>query len=277
MNCSVEFKQAVWTSTWVIPAILASTNAIVLPYLWYLAVVFDLRRKGKPAQLANVLVPTNALLICAWTFGAVHYTSLSIFNYFNEEPEWISGVVWLFLAPAEVWFSWKRTEPILRPTSAKVHQILRHVVNFLPFCFILPAAQVAIPTTVGSETRRLISLLLIAIGDSPIALFDMFFALTFYQYTRRLGQNLEDLDPKLQIIAKYGLISSLFSFTAVTAVISAIIIFLLDMKLSPCSWIGYHLAWVLAEICVYATGVLMILMKVGPWSFPGSTQSKEKP
>ncbi|KAJ3349163.1 hypothetical protein HDU83_000721 [Entophlyctis luteolus] len=299
MSCGPEAQLVVHYMTWIVPITFVASNLIVLPASVYMITVLEPREVKQTPRVSRLLVPTNGLFISVWIFGAFYFTFSGMFYYYYEAEMWMSAVSWAFMAGAEVsfvssknapnfllfheqiimatikqaWFSWKRSETILRPKSDMGAVILKRLLNALPAICLTPVLQICIPNSTDKETRRLITLILILIGGTPVVLLDVYFAYTFYYYTRNMETILCEVNPKLQVIARYGFASSVCGLMIVNFVAIAVVSFLLDPTLTGCSWITYHIAWILTDCAMYAIGVILLIMKVSLFRVTKSTNT----
>ncbi|KAJ3388820.1 hypothetical protein HDU84_009420 [Entophlyctis sp. JEL0112] len=276
MSCGPETQLVVHYMTWIVPITFVASNLIVLPASVYMITVLEPREVKQTPRVSRLLVPTNGLFISVWIFGAFYFTFSGMFYYYYEAEMWMSAVSWAFMAGAEVsfaWFSWKRSETILRPKSDMGAVILKRLLNALPAICLTPVLQICIPNSTDKETRRLITLILILIGGTPVVLLDVYFAYTFYYYTRNMETILCEVNPKLQVIARYGFASSVCGLMIVNFVAIAVVSFLLDPTLTGCSWITYHIAWILTDCAMYAIGVILLIMKVSLFRVTKSTNT----
>ncbi|KAJ3071060.1 hypothetical protein HDU98_005883 [Podochytrium sp. JEL0797] len=219
---------------------------------------------GKIKKLENApspfLTPANILLLLMSAISPFYYIALYFYTLLNTALTFsVLMVLLLFLEIIYSRFSWIRSESIIRrqttPFSFKAFQYL---LNFSNVVCVAPLVLILITR----NTTNIFVILSIILSAGSILTLDAFYATSFYRHIKSLS-GLSVPDPKLRIIAVYGLWSCCFALATFAVAGFAFSILVMDPELQhPTSLRLFVVFWILKDFLFQGIEWALLVMRI---------------
>ncbi|ORY32992.1 hypothetical protein BCR33DRAFT_723335 [Rhizoclosmatium globosum] len=191
----------------IIDGLLAILNAIAIYWLIHFIINVELPSKRLEPSFKNIFTVFNALLLGMWLCIFVFHVSCGVLEYSAYRNIPAFACTWVsfgLIQTCYVWYSWSRSEQILkkrtRPLTLRLFKSLLLLLPFLSLGAIYDAFKMVHNPTYDS---RIYLTLAIASGIITSSL-DFFFVWSFSNHMRAGEDDTQVLDISLNIIAKFG-------------------------------------------------------------------------